>query len=63
VAGTLAAWLGARALQSQLTGVDAAAIWPYLAVAGLVLGLTQLASYLPAKRAARRDVLKALAGV
>jgi len=31
-------------------------------IAGLVLGLTQVASFIPARRAARLDVLKALAG-
>ena len=55
-AGTLlglsAAWFGARALQAQLTGFDASPIWPYLLVASGVLCLTQLASYLPARRAA-----------
>jgi len=60
--GLVLAWFGARALQAQLTGFDATAIWPYLAVAGLVLGLTQAASFIPARRAARLDVQKALAG-
>lgn len=58
----MASWFGARALQSQLTGIDASPAWPYLAVAALVLGLTQLASFIPARRAARLDVQKALAG-
>jgi putative ABC transport system permease protein len=60
--GLVLAWFGARALQAQLAGFDASAIWPYLAVAGLVLGLTQAASFIPARRAARLDVQKALAG-
>ena len=54
--GLVAAWFGARALQAQLTGFDAKPLWPYLAVAALVLVLTQLASLLPARRAAKLDV-------
>jgi putative ABC transport system permease protein len=61
--GLIGAWFGARALQSQLTGVDASVVWPYIAVAGVVLGLTQIASFIPARRASRLDVQKALAGV
>jgi putative ABC transport system permease protein len=60
--GLVASWFGARALQNQLAGVDASQLWPYLAVAALVLGLTQVASFIPARRAARLDVQKALAG-
>ena len=54
--GLVAAWFAARALQAQLTGFDAAPVWPYATVAAGVLGLTQLASYLPARRAAKLDV-------
>jgi len=54
--GLGSAWFGARALQAQLTGFDAKPLWPYLAVAALVLALTQLASLLPARRAAKLDV-------
>ncbi len=60
--GLVAAWLGARALQSRLTGFDASPLWPYLAVAGGVLLLTQLASLIPARRAAKVDVQAVLAG-
>jgi putative ABC transport system permease protein len=60
--GLVASWFGARALQSQLTGIDASLVWPYVAVGALVLALTQLASFIPARRAARLDVQKALAG-
>ncbi len=56
------AWFGARAAQSQLTGFDASPVWPYLAVMTLVLTLTQLASLIPARRAARFDAQLALAG-
>jgi putative ABC transport system permease protein len=59
--GIVAAWFGARALQAQLTGFDATPLWPYLGVAALVLALTQLASLLPACRAARLDVQLVLA--
>lgn len=54
--GLVAAWLGARALQAQLTGFDATPLWPYATVALGVLALTQIASLLPARRAAKLDV-------
>jgi putative ABC transport system permease protein len=54
--GFIAAWLGTRALQAQLTGFDATPLWPYATVALGVLVLTQLASLIPACRAARLDV-------
>jgi ABC-type lipoprotein release transport system permease subunit len=54
--GLVAAWFGARALQAQLTGFDAKPLWPYAAVALGVLILTQLASLIPARRAAKLDV-------
>jgi predicted permease len=54
--GLIAAWFGARALQAQLTGFDATPSWPYVIVALGVLGLTQLASLIPALRAAKFDV-------
>ena len=54
--GLVAAWFGARALQAQLTGFDATPLWPYLAVAVGVLALTQVASLIPARRAAKLDV-------
>jgi putative ABC transport system permease protein len=60
--GLLAAWFGGRALQAQLTGFDATPPWPYAIVAAMVLLLTQLSSYLPARRAAKLDGSKALAG-
>ena len=60
--GLVGAWFGARAAQAQLTGFDASPVWPYLAVVGLVLGLTQFASLIPAFRAARLDAQIALTG-
>lgn len=61
-AGLMAAWIAARTLQAKLTGFDASPLWPYVAVAGGVLGLTQVASFIPARRAARLDVPAALTG-
>ncbi|HVU23208.1 MAG TPA: ADOP family duplicated permease [Opitutus sp.] len=58
--GLAAAWLVCRWLQAQLPGFDATPLWPYAAVAALVLLLTQLASFIPALRAARTDVTTAL---
>lgn len=60
--GLVAAWFSARAVQSQLTGFDATTVWPYAGVALGVLLLTQLASYVPARRAARLDVQLVLTG-
>jgi putative ABC transport system permease protein len=54
--GLIAAWFGARTLQAQLTGFDASPLWPYGVVALVVLALTQLASFIPARRAAKADV-------
>lgn len=54
-AGLVAAFITARVLQSKLTGFNAAPLWPYGAVAALVLFLTQLASLIPARRAAKAD--------
>ncbi len=55
-AGLMVSWLAARGLQAQLTGFDASPGWPYVSVAVGVLVLTQLASFLPARRAARLGV-------
>lgn len=60
--GVGAAWLVARWVQAKLTGFDAGPAWTYPAVALLVLALTQLASFIPARRAARLDVPAALGG-
>lgn len=54
--GLAGAWLSARALQARLTGFDASPVWPYGAVALAVLVLTQFASFIPARRAAKADV-------
>ena len=60
--GLALAWFGARALQAKLTSFDASPLWPYGAVALGVLLLTQLASLIPARRAAKLDVPVVLAG-
>jgi ABC-type lipoprotein release transport system permease subunit len=56
VAGLTAAWIAARALEAKLTGFDASPVWPYIAVTAGVLLLTQIASFIPARRAATLDV-------
>ncbi len=61
-AGLGGAWLMARWLASLVPGLDALAVWPYLAVALGVLAVTQVASFIPARRAARLDVRSVLAG-
>ena len=60
--GLAAAWFAARALQAKLTGFDASQAGPYAAVALAVLLLTQLASFIPARRAAKTDVQLVLGG-
>jgi predicted permease len=60
VLGLVAAWLAGRWAKSALTGFPADTWWPYAAVTILVLALTQLASFIPARRAAATDVQKAL---
>lgn len=58
--GLVVAWFGAQLLQSRLTGFDASPLWPYGVVAAGVIMLTQLASLIPAQRAARLDVQRVL---
>jgi putative ABC transport system permease protein len=59
--GLVGAWFVARATESQLTGFDASPLWPYFTVGAGVLLLTQLASLLPAHRAAKLEVQSVLA--
>ncbi len=54
--GLIGAWFAAHAAAATLPGFDAKPLWPYLAVTALVLVITQLASFVPARRAARLDV-------
>jgi putative ABC transport system permease protein len=60
--GIVAAWVAARSAQSALTAFPADTFWPYATVVAFVLLLTQIASYIPARRAAALDVPKTLAG-
>lgn len=60
VLGVAGAWLAGRWAMSALTGFPADEWWAYGAVAALVLALTQIASFIPARRAAATDVQKAL---
>ena len=55
-------WAGGRWLQGLVTGVNTTAPWAYFAVAALTVLLTQVATLLPARRAAGLDVQKALMG-
>jgi ABC-type lipoprotein release transport system permease subunit len=59
--GLIGAWFVARATEAQLTGFDASPLWPYFTVGAGVLLLTQLASFLPAHRAAKIEVQSVLA--
>ena len=52
----------ARWLATLVPGLDAQIAWPYLAVAAGVLALTQIASVIPARRAANLDAQKVLTG-
>ncbi len=54
------AWLAARWAQSAVAGFPGDVWWPFGAVTGLVLALTQAASFIPARRAAAADVPRAL---
>ena len=59
-AGLIGAWGADRWIQNLVPGFPADIFWPYLVVAAAVLLLTQLASFIPAQRAARLDMQKAL---
>lgn len=59
--GLVAAWLAARWAQSSLTAFPADAAWPYLVVVVFVMVLTQVASFVPARRAATKDLPTTLA--
>lgn len=60
--GLAGSWFAAHWVASLVPGFSAAVFWPYVAVALGVLGLTQLASLLPAHRASRLEVQRVLAG-
>lgn len=58
--GLAGAWLSTRWISSQLFGVEATDPLTYVGVAVLLGGVSLLASWLPARRAARTDPLEAL---
>lgn len=60
VAGLVISWLSMAWLASVLHGVDPADRGIYAAASGVVLGISVLASYLPARRAAGTDPIVAL---
>jgi len=63
-AGVLAGWAGAKVLEqlitSQLFEVSATDPLTFLGTAALLVGITGLACYLPARRAARVNPIEAL---
>jgi putative ABC transport system permease protein len=59
-AGLLCALALTRVLTSLLYGVRATDAATFIIVAGMLLGVTLLASYIPARRALRIDPLAAL---
>jgi hypothetical protein len=61
--GIFAAWLGSQWLQSKLTSFEPSSFWPFAVVAIGVLVLTQIASFLPARRATNLDVQTLLSSV
>jgi putative ABC transport system permease protein len=61
-AGVLAALLVSRVLRTLLFGVSASDPFTFAAVAGLLVTVAGLASYVPARRAARVDPLVAMRG-
>ena len=60
--GLLGAWAAARTMASLLFEVSATDPWTFAMLALLVMGVTLLASWLPARRATRVDPLVALRG-
>jgi len=58
--GLALAWAGTRVMQNVLYGVTAGDPWTFAAVVGLLGSIALLASYLPARRAARMDPIAVL---
>ena len=62
VAGLVASGFIAHTAEAGLTGFDASPLWPYALGGGLLLVTTQIASFIPARRAANIDIAQTLAG-
>jgi putative ABC transport system permease protein len=60
IGGLLGAYALSRVVQSLLFGVSATSAWIYAAATAAILGVTLVASYLPARRATRVDPTSAL---
>lgn len=60
--GLVAAGFVAHSAQAGLTGFDASPLWPYALGGGLLLVTTQIASFIPARRAAKINIAQTLAG-
>jgi len=58
--GLVGTWVSTRWISSQLFGVEPTDPVTYTVVAGLLAGVSLLASYMPARRASRTDPLEAL---
>jgi putative ABC transport system permease protein len=60
--GLIGAILVGRAIRSMLFGIGAVHVPTLAAVAAILLGVAVIASWIPARRAARTDLLGALRG-
>ncbi|MDB4474411.1 ADOP family duplicated permease [Opitutaceae bacterium] len=62
IAGLIAAGFIAHTAEAGLTGFNASPLWPYVVGGGLLLITTQVASFIPARRAGQIDIAQTLAG-
>ncbi len=58
--GALGGWVASRTLESFLFGVSGTDPWTYVAVCAMFVATTLLATWVPARRAARLDPVRAL---
>jgi ABC-type antimicrobial peptide transport system permease subunit len=58
--GVPCAWAGTRVIDSFLFGIGPATVWMTLACCAIVIGVSALAGFVPARRTARVDPLVAL---